>query len=307
MAEKKMLQKTAVVWILAMVCCALWGSAFPCIKTGYRLFSIASQDPASQILFAGIRFFFAGILALIFASLQAKKPVVPGGSSLLRILILALFQTILQYIFFYVGLAHISAVKGSIIQGTSTFFAILLAVLVFRQERFSLLKTVGCVLGFIGLVIVNLGGGESLSLSFHPLGEGCMLLASISSALSTVFLKVFSQKDNPVMLSGSQFVLGGAVMIAVGAAGGGHLVYSGPSCIILMIYMALISSVAYSLWGVLLKYNPVSRITVFGFMTQIFGVFLSAVVLSDYSNIHLFTMAALALVCMGIYLVNRPQ
>lgn len=48
----------AVVWTLALTCCALWGSAFACIKTGYKLFRVAESDPASQILFAGCRFFW---------------------------------------------------------------------------------------------------------------------------------------------------------------------------------------------------------------------------------------------------------
>ena len=35
-----------------LVCCALWGSAFPCIKIGYGLFGIPAHDSASQLLFA---------------------------------------------------------------------------------------------------------------------------------------------------------------------------------------------------------------------------------------------------------------
>ena len=36
-SKDKLLKKTWVVCLLAMVCCFLWGSAFPCIKTGYRI------------------------------------------------------------------------------------------------------------------------------------------------------------------------------------------------------------------------------------------------------------------------------
>ena len=35
------------------------GSAFPCVKIGYRLFEITSEDVATQILFAGCRFTLA--------------------------------------------------------------------------------------------------------------------------------------------------------------------------------------------------------------------------------------------------------
>jgi drug/metabolite transporter (DMT)-like permease len=42
----------------------------------------------------------------------------------------------------------------------------------------------------------------------------------------------------------------------------------------MLLYLALVSAVAYSLWGILLKYNPISRVAVFGFMTPVFGVIL---------------------------------
>ena len=57
--NEQWMQKNIVVWIGALLCCALWGSAFPCVKIGYRLFEIASEDVATQILFAGCRFTLA--------------------------------------------------------------------------------------------------------------------------------------------------------------------------------------------------------------------------------------------------------
>ena len=48
---------------MALLCCALWGSATPAIKTGYRLLEI--EGVASIMLFAGIRFFLAGIFTII--------------------------------------------------------------------------------------------------------------------------------------------------------------------------------------------------------------------------------------------------
>ena len=54
--NKKLLTKTPVVCGLAIICCLLWGSAFPCIKIGYQMFNIPSGAVGSQFLFAGIRF-----------------------------------------------------------------------------------------------------------------------------------------------------------------------------------------------------------------------------------------------------------
>ncbi len=299
------LSKVWVVWLLALLCCTLWGSAYPCIKTGYRLFGIAAGDSASQIVFAGSRFFLAGAQAILFGSIKAGIFLKIRKGSLYKILLLALFQTILQYTLFYTSLARTTAVNGSIIDGTVNFFSILFAALLFRIEKLTPGKIIGCILGFAGIVLVNLNGG---AMSFHfGMGDLLMLGAAASSGMATVFLKIFSEEENPAMLSGWQFLIGGAVMTATGFAAGGRLHPVSPIAFLLLIYMALISSVAYTLWGVLLRYNPVSLIGVFGFMTPVFGVLLSALFLREDQTLGAFTLAALALVCLGIWQVQRQK
>lgn len=76
---------------------------------------------------------------------------------------------------------------------------------------------------------------------------------------------------------------------------------------VMLVYMALISAVAYSLWGILLKYNPVSRVAVFGFMNPVFGVVFSALLLGETGQAGYSSIAALVLVCAGIWMVNRPE
>ena len=79
-----------------------------------------------------------------------------------------------------------------------------------------------------------------------------------------------------------------------------------PLAPLMLLYLGCISAVAYSLWGILLKYNPVSRVTVFSFMTPVFGVLLSAALLRETNTPHgAVCAAALVLVCIGICLVNR--
>lgn len=304
LSKENLLQKAWIVWIGAFICCALWGSAFPSIKTGYQLFGIASGDSSSQILFAGTRFFLAGILAVLFGSIQNRKILIPKRRTLPKILVLCLFQTILQYVFFYIGLAHTTAIKGSIINGSGAFFAILMACMFLREEKLSLLKAVGCAFGFAGLVIVNLNG-TSLTFSINPVGDSFMLISAISYAASSLLIKIFSKNENTILLSGYQFMLGGFVMILVGLASHGSFSSISAPGILLLIYMALISSVAYTLWGILIKYNSVSRISIFGFMTPVMGVLLSALILRETEGLGSSCMIALILVCAGIYLVNR--
>nr|WP_296155214.1 DMT family transporter [uncultured Blautia sp.] len=303
--KEEFMQKTMVVWLGALLCCLLWGSAFPCIKIGYRLFEINSADTATQILFAGCRFALAGVLAVIIGSFMEGRILLPEKRAAGKILWLSMLQTIIQYFFFYVGLAHTSGVKASIIEAVNVFVAILVASFLFHQEKITARKIIGCVLGFAGVVLINLNG---MNLQFSLAGEGAILLSTVAYAFSSVYVKKFSKEFNPVMLSGYQFIVGGLVLMAAGGAMGGRISRVSPSGVALLVYLALVSAVAYSLWGILLKYNPVSRVAVFGFMNPVFGVFLSAILLGEADQASgIFSVISLILVCIGIYIVNSSK
>ena len=300
--QEKMMTKTAVVWLGAMLCWALWGSAFPCIKIGYRLFDIPAENVAAQILFAGLRFTLAGILAILIGSVMNRKILIPKRGSGRKIVWLSLLQTVAQYICFYVGLAHTTGVRASIIEGVNVFIAILVASLIFRQEALTMRKILGSIIGFAGVVLVNLTG--DVSGGFQFLGDGLIFLSTVAYAFSSVYLKRYSKDENPVVLSGYQFVIGGIIMIVCGLTFGGRLSQVSVGGIAMLLYLAMVSAVAYSLWGILLKYNPVSKVAVFGFMNPVFGVILSAILLEETDSLGLMCVLSLLLVCVGIYIVN---
>lgn len=302
--KEKTLQKTHVIFALCILCCLLWGSAFPFVKIGYKVLQVADGDTPSMVLFAGIRFFTAGILAIIIGSFVQKKPIFPQKTNFFRVFKLSLTQTVAQYFFFYVGLSNTTGVKSSIINGASSFFSILIACFIFRQEKFTKFKFLGCILGLSGIVLVNLDSSLlKFDLSFF--GEGFMLLATLTSALSAVMIKEYSKHENPVVLSGYQFTLGGLIMSIAGLSLGGKLIFDSIGGVVLIVYLGLVSAVAYSLWGILLKYNSVSRITVFGFMIPVFGFFLSAVILKEGYSVNTFSILSLILVSLGICVVNK--
>ena len=301
--KEQFMTKTVVVWLGALLCCALWGSAFPCIKIGYQLFEIPSDATATQILFAGCRFTLAGILAIIIGSVLNHRILIPKQGSLGKITKLCMLQTVAQYLFFYIGLANTSGVKASIIEGVNVFISILVASLIFRQEKLTARKMLGCIIGFAGVILVNITGGIDMAFTFT--GDGFIVFSTIAYAFSSVMIKRYSQEENPVTLSGYQFVLGGLIMVVCGLLMGGRLTVISGAGIAMLLYLAVISAVAYSMWGVLLKYNPVSRVTVFGFMNPVFGVILSAIFLRESGSIGVVCILALVLVCAGIYIVNR--
>lgn len=302
--SNKIYTNTFFVAVAALLCCALWGSATPFIKIGYELILPAKNIP-STILFAGIRFALAGLLTVLIYSVARKKFLYPKKENLGKVATVSVFQTVIQYLFFYVGLANTSGVKGTIISGSNAFFAILIASLVFKQEKLTLKKVLACIIGFAGIVVVNLDG---LDFNMNFMGDGFVLFSNISYAISSTLMKRYSKYEDPVILSGYQFILGGTFMIAVGLVAGGVVTFTSWAAIGVIVYLAFLSAIAYSLWGILLKYNPVSKVTIYSFMIPVFGVLLSKLMLTETSNVSpLNLVITLVLVCAGIFMLNYSK
>ena len=299
--KKNIFTNPIVITLCALLCCALWGSATPAIKTASALL-IPVSDVPSTILFAGIRFFFAGIITITIYSIARKRFLVFKKQNLPKVLTVASFQTVIQYIFFYVGLTNTTPVKGTIASGSSAFFCVLIASLIFKHEKLTAKKIIACVIGFAGIVIINLQG---LELTMNFTGDGFVILSTVAYSFSSVFMKKFSKHEDPVVLSGYQFIFGGAFMILLGLFLGGKVSFDSPKGVIILVYLAFLSAIAYALWGVLLQHNPVSKVTVFSFTTPIFGTILSLLLLPEASGVNPINLIiTLVLVSGGILLLN---
>lgn len=310
--NNSILTKPWLVAILAMFCCALWGSATPFIKIGYEI-AMPGRDLmptfekiVSTILFAGVRFTLAGVLTVLIYSVGRKKFLLPQKRNWDKVLKISAFQTVLQYFFFYIGLSYTTGVKGTVITGgCNVFFSILIASLLFRQEKLTFKKIFACIIGFAGVILINLKG---LEFNFNFFGDGFALISSICYAMSSSLVKIYSKDEDPVILSGWQFIIGGAVMVVVALLLGGHIDLSSIKAIGVLLYLSALSAVAYSLWGVLLKHNPVSKVSVYSFMTPVFGVLLSVLLLSEPSSATpLQLIVTLILICTGILIVNYKK
>ena len=288
--------------LLALFCCALWGSAFPCIKIGYDWLEITTVG--SQILFAGYRFFLAGIATFAVGCIIEKRILTIKRESIPHICGIGFLQTTVEYFFFYIGMSNITGTQGSIINGSSTFFAIVLAHFIINDERLTWKKSLGCLIGFAGVILVNINGFTSGDISF--MGEGMMLISTAAYGMSSTLVKLISHRGSPMAITAFQLMFGGFLLIVIGFTFGGHIDGFDLKSTLLMAYMVFISAAAFSIWTALLKYNPVGKVTIFGFCIPVFGVMMSGIFLGE--NIFaLRNVLALACVCIGIIIVNRQE
>ncbi|SFR08675.1 MULTISPECIES: DMT family transporter [unclassified Enterobacter] len=292
-----------VAYACATLCCLLWGSSYPAIKNGYEIFEIATDDIPSKIVFAGYRFLFAGLLLLLFAMAQRKPIARFSPRQYGQLAFLGLTQTSVQYAFFYIGLAFTTGVKGSIMNATGTFFSVLLAHFIYQNDKLSYNKTIGCVLGFAGVMLVNINH-SLMDVSFVWMGDGFVVLAAFILSAATLYGKRISQTVDPTVMTGWQLAFGGGVLVVGGYLTGGTLVVHSATAVAILGYLTLLSSIAFALWSVLLKYNRVSMIAPFNFVIPVAGTVLSAIFLGE-NILDIKYAIALVLVCSGIWWVNK--
>ncbi|MDK9363131.1 DMT family transporter [Lelliottia wanjuensis] len=294
-----------IAYASATLCCLLWGSSYPAIKSGYELFQIATDDIPSKVVFAGFRFFFAGLILLMFALAQRKPIARLTPRQFGQLTLLGLTQTSIQYVFFYVGLAYTTGVKGSIMNATGTFFSVLLAHFIYQNDKLSYNKTIGCILGFAGVMLVNFNSGL---MDFHFVwkGDGFVVLAAFILSAATLYGKRISQTVDPTVMTGWQLAIGGLALVVGGYLTGGTLEVHSKAAVAVLGYLTLLSSVAFALWSMLLKVNRVSMIAPFNFVIPVAGTVLSAIFLGE-NILDIKYAIALVLVCSGIWWVNKVK
>ena len=295
----------AVAVVMAILCNMLWGSAFPFIKMGYRLFAIDSADTPSILCFAGVRFMLGALLVWVCGLVLNRKPLpMPRGRVLAECCALGLWQTAAQYFFYYTAVALLTGAMGGILNSTQSFMGVILAHFLYgKADRMTPRKALGCVLGFGGVLVVTLGnhGGGSAT------GMACMLTASAIFAVAGPWNKAVTRKADSFSVCCLNLGVGGFALAVLGFAMGGSLHPQSAAGVPVLLFLAFISGAGYVLWALLMKNNPVSRISVFGLIIPVMNVLLSAV-LNGEPLVEWTYLAALVLVCGGIFLVNRaPQ
>lgn len=289
---------------LAVLCNILWGSAFPFIKMGYRLFAIDAADTPSILCFAGVRFMIGAVLVWVCGTALRRRPLpLPRGKVLAECCALGLWQTAAQYFFYYTAVAALTGAFGGILNSTQSFMGVILAHFLYGQaDRLNARKALGCALGFGGVLVATLGdqGGGSAQ------GIACMLIASAIFAVAGPWNKAVTQKADGFAVSCLNLGTGGLALALLGFAMGGRLTPQSGAGVPVLLYLAFISGAGYVLWALLMKNNPVSRISVFGLLIPVVNTLLSAL-LNGEPLFEWQYLAALALVCGGIFLVNRPR
>ena len=308
MNTKKIFTGRWQVAVLAVSSCLLWGSAFPSLKISYAQIMPLNVNAYDRMIFASLRFFLASLMLFALVLLNGqRRELFKIKKYFLALLILGSMQTSLQYFFFYNGLANTTGVKSSIISTSGIFMTVIASHFVYKNDRLNFKKSLGIILGFLGVLVVNLNRGE-LNTSFLFTGEGFLIISAAISAAASFLAKKLTGNLNALIVTAWQMFMGSLILFFVSSTGSGfsRLSFS-PFTLILLFYLAFISAAAFSLWYTLIKYNALGFVTIYKFMIPVSGVFLSSLLLPDES-INLIIISAMLMVSLGIIIINyRPK
>ena len=289
--------------ILATFCAFGWSLAYPLIKVGYKEFQIVSSDLGGKILFAGIRFLFAGILVCVFCHLRKKKLELDNKKDFFWLIFLAIVNITFHYMFAYIGLGYNASARSTILDSMGGFFLIILSTLIFSDDKMSAPKMLGCLLGISGIVAINIQPGANFFENITFRGDGMILLNACCAAIGGVITRVASKKMNMMMATGQSMMIGGTLLLAIGMVIGTDSLWSvSLKGIIVLIVLILISAVCFAIYNELLAYHPISKVAIYNALIPVLGVIFSALLLNEELKWQYFI--SVMMVAGGIYLVN---
>lgn len=296
---KELFQTKKGVALIAIFYTFLWGCAFPLVKICMTEFG--AVDNMSKCLVAGFRFTISGLALSVYSSLAYKNNGgTPTRTTILPILGYGVLATSMQYAFTYIALSHVEASKGAIFDQLCVFFIIIFSGLFMKNDKLTLLKILGCIVGFVGIFASST---EKMTLTFAWEGEGLMILVAVAQTLAYFIATLFANKIPSVTLVGYGQLSGGVLLILFSLLCGGRVHTVTPKGILVLLTLSAIAGVAYVLSLIPLKYFPASEISVFNLLITVFGVVMGGVVLRE-NVLRIEYFISLLLISLGIFLVN---
>ena len=301
--KQSIFQRPAWVVLFALTAAIAWGWAYPLIKLGFEEWHITQDMTGSKMLFAGIRFAISGLIILAIGRGTRKSFKMSSSWDWLYIIAFALINTTIHYTFFYIGLSHSEGARAAILNSLGTFLLVLLACMVFKSDRLTSSKILGCLVGFAGILALNVGGGESGKFTF--LGDGMIILNALCSAFAGLMTRGVSRRIDIFVGTGYSLAIGGLLLIIPGIALGGTLPHISVAGLVILTLLIAISTLGFSLYNKLLSCNPVGKVAIFNSLIPIVGALSSCLCLGE-PFYWKYLLAAL-LATTGIYIINRGK
>lgn len=296
-------QRPLWVTLFALTAAIAWGWAYPLIKLGFAEFGITQAMTGSKMLFAGIRFAISGFILLAIALATKRNFRVSKPADWNYILLFALLNTTLHYSCFYIGLSHSDGARAAILNSLGVFLVVLLACLFFKSDRLTPKKMLGCAIGVVGILVLNVGQGGSGQFTF--LGDGMIVLNALCSAFASLLTRGLSRRVDVFVGTGYSLFFGGILLIIVSLFMQGTLPYITIYGLVILVSLIGISALGFALYNKLISCNPVGKVAIFNSLIPVVGTLTSCLCLGE--PFYWKYLAACLLAMVGIYIINSGK
>lgn len=293
--------------VLASLCCLLWGTAIPTLKTMYDMLDIEPGNIYDKLILAGLRFLLAGCMIGFYLLVKNRRLESVKPRFWHQILIFGLLNTTLQYLFFYVGVGNTGAIKGVLLDTSKPLLVVILAHYFSHNDKFTMNKVIGLMVGFAGIMVANIDKLTStgIELTATVSGEGALLMASVVYAIAVIYGKHIMKTMTSATLNMYQMIMGSLILLVAGVVGAGGIaldfdVWSG----LLLVYSAALSAIAFVTWYYLINTYTASSVTIHIFLLPVFGSIISAILFEE-EQYSVALLISLLMMCMSIILVNK--
>lgn len=293
-SRKNHLDTIAVSLLLA--CSLFWGFQQVLVKA-----TIAELPPVFQ---AAIRFAGATILLWLWCQRRGLRLFESDGS--LRVGLLAGSLFALEFACLYAGLQFSAASRLTVFLYTSPFWVALLLPFFVPSERLRPLQWLGLAFAFVAVVFALCEGLTTAHQTQQWQGDSLALAAGMFWGLTTVVIRSSRLiKVSPEKLLFYQVSVSAVTLPLLSLMLGEHWVWNfsvfGASSLLVQTVLGAFAS--YLAWMWMLGHYPATKISVFVFLTPVFALLFGALWLHEPVTLNL--ISALALVALGIVLVNR--
>jgi drug/metabolite transporter (DMT)-like permease len=295
-------QAWGAFWLLALI----WGSSFLFIRIGVE------QLPPFQLVF--IRTGIAAIGLNIVVYWRGKR-LPTDWRSAGNLLFLGAVNTVLPFALITWGETRIESGLASVLQGTAALFTLVIAHFAFADERFSLRKLAGLLIGFLGVVVLaSRSAGDEIAhtdSAAHLLGQAAIIGASFCYALGGTYgRKVMQNRLEPIVVAAGAMtvaaILSGVIAYMSPRLGGPPPVgfeQLEPHVLGAILALGLVNTFgAYLIFYSLLAALGAARTSMVTYVIPVVGLVLGAIFLAEHVDLRL--IAGAIMIVGGIGIVN---
>jgi drug/metabolite transporter (DMT)-like permease len=286
-------------WLVFTALGIIWGTSFLWIKI-----ALASTSP---VVVVGFRLLF-GLLGLLVVMLFRRQAFPRDRRVLLAFAFMGLFNTAVPFFLITWGETRIDSSLASILNGAVPLFTIVIAHFWLRDEKITLPRIAGLIVGFIGIVVLVSRDLRPAGLRADMWGELAVVAASISYALALTFSRRYLRGQPPVLQSFMVLLVADAIVWLAAPVVQHPLALPGtPLAWFAILWLGLLGScAAYLLYFWLINAWGPTRASMVTYVFPVVGLILGIIFLHESADWRI--LVGSALIVGGILVVTlRPR